>query len=274
MRRDERLKRAVRERYGRIARRGGSCCAAPGSSCCGPPGLSSAALGYSDDELRSLPSGADMGLGCGTPVAHASLRRGETVLDLGSGAGIDCFLAARRVGPKGRVIGVDMTPGMVARARAAARRGGYTNVEFKLGELERLPVPDSSVDAVISNCVINLVPDKARVFREAFRVLRPGGRLVVSDIVLRGELPECVRRSVRAHTSCIAGAVPEDEYLRLIRSAGFRRLRVLQERGISGDELVEGAGGFNEERLKVARALASLTVRAVRPRARRRQSVT
>ncbi|MEM4729328.1 MAG: arsenite methyltransferase [Thermoplasmata archaeon] len=272
--REERLKRAVRERYGRIARRGGSCCAATGPSCCGPPGPASAALGYSDDELRSLPPGTDMGLGCGTPVAHASLRRGETVLDLGSGAGIDCFLAARRVGSKGRVIGVDMTPEMVARARAAARRGGYANVEFRRGELERLPVEDGSVDVVISNCVINLVPDKARVFREAFRVLRPGGRLVVSDIVLRGELPEGVRRSVRAYTSCIAGAVPEDEYLALIESAGFRRVRVVEKRVLGNGEVAEGACGSDEERLKVARALASVTVRAVRPRARRRQSVT
>lgn len=230
------IKRAVRGRYGAIAVQGGSCCGG-GSSCCGaaegtdgvPQGTAAEALGYSREELSSVPQGAELGLGCGNPLALASLLEGETVLDLGCGAGFDCFLAAARVGDSGRVIGVDMTPEMLDRARDNARRGGYGNVEFRLGEIENLPVADASIDLLISNCVINLATDKPRVFREAFRALKPGGRLAISDIVLLGELPETLRASVSAYTGCVSGALPREEYLELIRRAGFERVAVERE---------------------------------------------
>ena len=170
-----------------------------------------------------------MGLGCGNPVALASLKKGETVLDLGSGAGFDCFLVADRVGKKGKVIGVDMTPEMLERARENARKGNYENVEFRLGEIENLPVADSSVDAVISNCVINLSPDKKRVFQEAFRALKPGGRLMVSDIVLLKELPEAIKNSIQAYVGCLAGATMKDEYLKTIKAAGFQKVKIVEE---------------------------------------------
>jgi SAM-dependent methyltransferase len=170
-----------------------------------------------------------MGLGCGNPLALASLRKGETVLDLGSGAGFDCFLAAKEVGSSGRVIGIDMTAEMVEKARQNASRGGYRNVEFRLGDIESLPVADGSVDVVISNCVINLAPDKEKVFREAFRTLRPGGRLWVSDLVLLRELPEAVKNSVEAYVGCISGAAMRDEYLRMIERAGFQEVRIAEE---------------------------------------------
>jgi SAM-dependent methyltransferase len=171
----EEIKKVVRERYGSVAREGGSCCS-PKNSCCGSTKVAdlSKRVGYSDEEIDSVPEGANLGLGCGNPVAIASLREGETVLDLGSGAGFDCFLASRRVGKDGKVIGVDMTPDMIDRARNNARKGNFANVEFRLGEIENLPAADNSVDVIISNCVINLAPDKSRVFKEAFRVIRPG----------------------------------------------------------------------------------------------------
>jgi arsenite methyltransferase len=221
----------VRDRYAGIARQGGSCCG-PESACCGggtTPEDASRRIGYSEEELRAVPEGANLGLGCGNPVAMASLAAGETVLDLGSGAGFDCFLAAREVGTGGRVIGVDMTPEMVKKARDNARRGGYGNVEFRLGEIERLPVADASVDAVISNCVINLSPAKERVFSEAYRVLRPGGRIMVSDIVLSGELPRAVAASLDAYAGCVAGAIRKEEYLRIMEAAGFRGVTVEAE---------------------------------------------
>jgi len=210
----EDIKKNVKETYGKIAKTEGSCCASSSlccstyTLCCGEAKSAvsgSKLVGYTDAELDTIPEGADLGLGCGNPVALASLKEGEVVLDLGSGAGIDCFLAANKVGQSGKVIGVDMTPEMLDRARENAIRGNYSNVEFRLGEIENLPVESGSVDVVISNCVINLSPDKRRVFDEAYRVLKPGGRLMVSDIVLDKELPESLRNSIEAYVSCVAG---------------------------------------------------------------------
>jgi len=228
---EKEIKKAVREGYAQIAKQGSSCCA-PTSSCCGGAAVAqdiSKKIGYTDEELKTVPEGANLGLGCGNPVALASLKKGETVLDLGSGAGFDCFLAVQKVGAKGKVIGVDMTPEMLDKARENARKGKYKNVEFRLGEIENLPVADSSVDVIISNCVINLSPDKGRVFAEAFRVLKPGGRLMVSDIVLLRELPEAMKNSVAAYVGCVSGAVMKAEYLRLIKKAGFKDVSILEE---------------------------------------------
>lgn len=199
---------------------------AASSSCCGGGAGGSDRLGYSGAELASVPSGADLGLGCGNPQAIAALRPGETVLDLGSGGGLDCFLAARRVGPSGKVIGVDMTPEMVSRARESARRAGVTGVEFRLGEIEHLPVADASVDVVLSNCVINLSPDQAQVYREAWRVLRPGGRLAIADVVQTAPLPEALRRDAAARSRCIAGAAAPARIEAWLRAAGFREIRI------------------------------------------------
>ena len=224
------IRKTVRERYAEIAGEKSSCCGA--DRACGAEGAAeriSGRIGYSETEMRSVPEGANLGLGCGNPTALASLRPGETVLDLGSGAGFDCFLASREVGPEGRVIGVDMTPEMVEKARGNARRGGYQNVEFRLGEIENLPVADGTVDAVISNCVINLSPEKRKVFDEAFRVLRPGGRLMISDLVLSKPLPDPVKESVSAYVGCVAGAMPRDEYLDTISAAGFRDVTIAEE---------------------------------------------
>jgi len=224
------VRKAVRERYGNIAKQSSPCCAPKASCCSGSVAQDiSKALGYSEEELQSVPEGANLGLGCGNPVALASLKKGETVLDLGSGAGFDCFLVANKVGKKGKVIGVDMTPEMLEKARENARRGEYKNVEFRLGEIENLPVADSSVDAVISNCVINLSTDKKRVFQEAFRALKPGGRLMVSDIVLLKELPDSIKGSVTAYVGCVAGASMKDDYLKDIKNAGFHKVKVLEE---------------------------------------------
>jgi SAM-dependent methyltransferase len=217
----------VRENY---AKRATSCKSGCGGTCCSESASSvSQAIGYSDDELRSIPEGADLGLGCGNPTALASLKKGEVVLDLGSGAGIDCFLAADKVGPTGRAIGVDMTPEMIERARDNARKEEANNVEFRLGEIEHLPVADASVDVIISNCVVNLSPDKPQVFREAYRALKRGGRLMVSDIVLRGELPKEIRESMEHYASCVAGASQIDDYLGAIRDAGFRDVTVVKD---------------------------------------------
>jgi len=227
---DTEIKKKVREGYARIATKKTSCCA-PTSSCCGGslPETISKSIGYSEAELGSVPDGADLGLGCGNPVALASLKEGETVLDLGSGAGFDCFLAANKVGKTGRVIGVDMTPEMLDKARQNARKGKYGNVEFRRGEIEKLPVEDNYVDVIISNCVINLSPDKLAVFREAFRVLKPGGRLMVSDIVLLAELPDFIKESVAAYVGCLSGAMLKDDYLDAVKSAGFKDIKVIEE---------------------------------------------
>jgi arsenite methyltransferase len=227
---DDEIKKTVREGYARVAKQSSSCCASSASCCGGSVAQDiSRAIGYSEEELSSVPEGANLGLGCGNPVALSSLKKGETVLDLGSGAGFDCFLAADRVGKRGKVIGVDMTPEMLEKARENTREGNYNNVEFRLGEIENLPVADSSVDAVISNCVINLSPDKKRVFREAFRTLKPGGRLMVSDIVLLKELPEALRNSVQAYVGCLAGAMMKEDYMKSIKAAGFRKVKIIEE---------------------------------------------
>jgi ubiquinone/menaquinone biosynthesis C-methylase UbiE len=229
----EEIKKAVKDRYAEIAAGGRNCCAP--TSCCGmTPEVNvvqgiSRSIGYSDQQIQSVPMGSNLGLGCGNPTALAALNPGETVLDLGSGAGFDAFLAAQAVGETGAVIGVDMTPEMIEKARRNSDEGGYKNVEFRLGEIEELPIANESVDVVISNCVINLAPDKGKVFREVFRVLQSGGRLMVSDIVLLKELPEFIQNSVRALTGCIAGALKKEDYLEAIRSAGFRDVRIVGE---------------------------------------------
>ncbi|UCC59458.1 MAG: arsenite methyltransferase [Dehalococcoidia bacterium] len=229
---DDEIRKAVREGYATIARQSGGSCCGPSNPCCDSASLAqniSQSIGYTEEELNAVPDGANLGLGCGNPVALASLREGETVLDLGSGAGLDCFLAANSVGERGWVIGVDMTPEMLEKARENARKADYRNVEFRLGEIENLPVADGSVDVVISNCVINLSPDKRRVFAETFRVLKPGGRLMVSDIVLQKQLPDFILNSIEAYVGCVAGAMMRDDYLGRIEAAGFRDVEVLDE---------------------------------------------
>lgn len=272
------IKAAVRERYGSIVSLGGSCCgpaAAGSSNGCGCGGAApTLAIGYDLEDLDGAPDGANLGLGCGNPVALASLRPGEVVLDLGSGAGFDAFLAARRVGSEGRVIGVDMTPEMLAKARGLAAQHGYRNVEFRQGDIEELPVEDGSVDAIISNCVINLATDKARVFREAFRVLRPGGRLMVSDLVLLKPLPEAMKQNMDAYAACLAGALPKAEYLAAIHSAGFPHAEVVSESGFDFGEPTPGqvqAAQAIDPKLTIhdlriaAASVASIKVSAVKP---------
>lgn len=225
---DEEIKEEVRRAYARVATapRRSSCC--DSSSSCGPSSLAEA-LGYDVDHMPA--SVTESFAGCGNPTALASLQEGEVVLDLGSGAGLDAFLAAEKVGETGLVIGVDMTQEMIQKARDNAIKLGVSNVEFRFGDIENLPVEDASVDVIISNCVINLAPDKAKVFREAFRVLRPGGRLLVSDIVLKDELPEETRESIRSYTGCVGGAIPEGEYLQLLRDVGFDKVEVIGRSG-------------------------------------------
>lgn len=223
-RKDE-IRQVVREHYGKVAEEGSGC--GCGVGCCGTNPTTSLALGYSSSDLEAVPEGANLGLGCGNPPAIAALRPGEDVLDLGSGGGFDCFLAAKQVGPGGRVIGVDMTPEMVTRARANAKRLGTPNVEFRLGEIEHLPLADASVDVVLSNCVVNLSPDKPAVFREVYRVLRPGGRIALSDVVATAPLPPDIAERVAAYTACVAGAAPVDDLREWLGEAGFSEVSVL-----------------------------------------------
>ncbi len=236
---DTDIKQAVRERYAEHATKATSCCGpgAASNSCATDTKL--LAIGYDEADLAEIPDGADLGLGCGNPLAMLDLAEGETVLDLGSGGGVDCFLAAKRVGPTGRVIGVDMTPEMLARARRNAAEGGYKNVEFRLGEIEHLPVADASVDAIISNCVVNLVPDKAQVFADMARVLKPGGRVSVSDIVLVGEIPLQIRDSVEAYVGCLAGAIQRDDYIRMLQEAGLADVRITEERSFTLEDVAD-----------------------------------
>ncbi len=229
---DERhIREAVKESYAKTVKQDGSCGCSRKAGDAKAEYIRSAgkAVGYSERELKSIPEGANLGLGCGNPVALAVLKKGDVVLDLGSGAGFDCFLASNIVGERGRVIGVDMTPEMVERAKANAQKNGYHNVDFRLGEIEKLPVESSSVDVIISNCVINLSTDKPGVFQEAWRVLKPGGRLMVSDIVLLEDLPAFLSGSVEAYVRCIAGAVHKEAYLDAIKEAGFEEMSVVGE---------------------------------------------
>jgi SAM-dependent methyltransferase len=229
------VRKSVREHYGKVAT-GDNGCGCTSACCSGKPGEAfekgrdvaamSQALGYSAEETSTAPEGANLGLGCGNPVALASLRPGQTVLDLGSGAGFDAFLAAKAVGPTGHVIGVDMTPEMITQARRNKAKGDYGNVEFRLGEIESLPVADNTVDVILSNCVINLSPDKARVFHEAFRVLKSGGRLAISDIVATAPMPENVRKDLELYASCAAGTVPVEDVKAMLLAAGFVEVRV------------------------------------------------
>ncbi len=272
----ERIRRTVREGYRQIARGEGFCCG-PGSGCCGGDASAvevSRSVGYGAEEIATVSDGANLGLGCGNPVALASLQPGEVVLDLGCGAGFDCFLPAQWVGKDGRVIGVDMTPEMIERARANARKGNYSNVEFRLGEIEHLPIADGSVDVVISNCVINLSPEKEQVFREVFQVLKPGGRLMVADIVLNAELPSVIRKSVTGYVGCISGAVLKTTYLNAISAAGFVDIRVMRESGFplnfaENDAtvrmIIQDAKISMEELRRVADSVLSVSVFARKP---------
>ena len=247
------VRTAVRDTYTKAAEG----YAAPG--CCGPNPNASLELGYAPADLAAVPEGANLGLGCGNPQAIAALQADETVLDLGSGGGFDCFLAAKQVGPGGRVLGVDMTPAMVTKARANAARIGASNVEFRLGEIEHLPVTDASVDVILSNCVINLSPDKDAVFREAFRVLRPGGRLAISDVVAVAAIPDEVRGRLEAFTGCIAGAASVDELTRILHESGFVDVRVVLRPEASAciGDWMPGTGAENY--------IASATIEARKP---------
>jgi len=263
----------VRERYGAFAIAGTSCCGpAQVTSCCGSAGDVATKLGYDSVDLELLPDGANLGLGCGAPLEHLDLKVGETVVDLGSGAGIDALIAARKVGPEGSVIGVDMTPEMLAAARKNAEASGAEQVDFRLGRLEDLPVDDASVDAVTSNCVINLVPDKSKVFDEIARILRPGGRLVVSDIVLDGELPAAIRDNVLAYVGCVAGAERRERYFEMLEDAGLGEVEVLKD--VDFLEMTEkaspAAGVSIMEQAGIDRAEVTGIVRSVTYRARKR----
>ncbi|MFX1378581.1 MAG: arsenite methyltransferase [Promethearchaeota archaeon] len=297
---DEKIRKMVREEYGKVAsrRRVSSCCgpssekeliipeSCSSESCGGAIRIPaekldgflekySTQLGYNEEDLKSIPDGANLALGCGNPTAHALIQEGETILDLGSGGGLDCFIASKKVGKTGKVIGVDMTPSMIDRARENARNGNYDNVEFRLGEIEHLPVADNSIDLIISNCVINLAPNKESVFREAFRVLKPGGRIMVSDIVLLKELPDVVRKNVQAYVGCIGGAIMKDKYIEAIENAGFIDVEIVDQSNFSttefllNDENIKEALGDQIEKVKKIDQLdldsTSIKVKAIKP---------
>jgi len=260
----DKIRQVVRINYGKVAQAGNSGCC-PTSSCCSPGGASSAdvvskQLGYSKHEVSAVPEGANMGLGCGNPQAIASLQPGETVLDLGSGGGFDCFLAARAVGETGWVIGVDMTPEMVSKARENAVNAGFNNVEFRLGEIEHLPVADKSVDVIISNCVINLSPEKHKVFDDAFRVLKPGGRLAVSDVVATSELPQEVKNDLALYAGCMAGASLISEVEAMLKKSGFSHIRI-QPKDESREFIRTWAPGRHVEEYVVSATIAAVKSR-------------
>lgn len=272
----QKIKRIVRQGYAGIAEQSSSCCSKRASCCQNVDRAEhvSKKIGYSEADLKSVPEGSNLGLGCGNPVAISSLKLGETVLDLGAGAGFDCFLAAKKVGDKGKVIGVDMTPEMIEKAKRNARKGKYKNVEFRLGEIENLPIEDNSIDIVISNCVINLSQNKERVFREAFRVLKPGGRLVVSDIVLLKELPNFIMDNNEAYVGCLAGAVMKDEYMDFIKKEGFHQAEIVDESyfpvGLQKDDpttaaIIKDSRISPKEIKKIGTSVVSIKVSATKP---------
>jgi arsenite methyltransferase len=271
----EKIKEYVKQRYGGIAKQSSSCCSVE-TACCQPDTAEriSRRIGYGEEELQAVPEGANLGLGCGNPVAIASLKPGETVLDLGSGAGFDCFLAANKVGKSGKVIGVDMTAEMIEKAKKNTQAQQYENVEFRQGEIENLPLDNESVDVIISNCVINLSPDKPRVFKEAFRVLKPGGRFMVADIVLTKDLPDSIKNSVEAYVGCIGGAVLKDEYLKAIIDSGFEDVQIIDAVPFSLDAVVydPGAESFldslnlsKEDARAIAHTIESIQVFGKKP---------
>jgi len=255
------IRQAVREQYSKAAE--GDSCGCNPSSCCGTSNTSfeilSQGMGYSEHETSSVPEGANLGLGCGNPQAIANLKAGETVLDLGSGAGFDGFLAAKQVGNNGHVIGVDMTPSMISKARINAEKGKFENIEFRLGEIENLPVANSTVDVIISNCVINLSPDKQKVFNECYRVLKTGGRLAISDVVAFAELPEEIKKDLTLYTGCMAGASQINEVKEMLRNAGFKMVRVTPK-DESKKFISEWAPGTN-----VTDYVVSANIEAVKP---------
>lgn len=263
---NDEIRSAVRENYGKVAASGSPGCGCSSSSCCGTPNDVTAAdislgLGYSGEDVTAVPEGANMGLGCGNPQAIASLQQGETVLDLGSGGGFDCFLAARAVGDKGLVIGVDMTPEMISKSRRSAEKAGLRNVDFRLGELENLPVANGIVDVIISNCVINLSPEKESVFREAFRVLKPGGRLAISDIVATAELPDDLKKDMAFYTGCIAGASSIQALESMLHRNNFENIQI-KPKAESRTFIRDWMPGS-----KIEDYVVSATIEAVKPQA-------
>ena len=260
---NQKIREVVREKYGEIAKKGEQGCGCSTvTGCCGDiPSTTtlSKALGYSTQDLNQIPTEANLGLGCGNPVAIASLKPGEVVLDLGSGGGLDCFLAAKQVGETGLVIGVDMTPEMVSKARQNAVKSGYKNVEFRLGEIENLPAADNSIDVIISNCVINLSPEKKKVFQESFRVLKPGGRLSVSDIVATAPLPEDIQKDLALYVGCVSGAAQIAELEQILKAAGFESIKI-KPKEESRELIKEWA-----HQSKVADYVVSATIEARKP---------
>ncbi len=271
----EDIKEVIKKEYGEIAKQKKSCCNLA-NSCCGNIKTAknvSKRIGYTDNDISTVPKGANLGLGCGNPIALASLKEGEVVLDLGSGAGFDTFLAANKVGDNGKVIGIDITPEMIEKARENAEKGKYKNVEFRLGEINNLPVADSLIDVVISNCVINLVPDKKRVFKETFRVLKSVGRLMVSDIVLLKKLPYEIINSIEAYIGCVSGAIMKDEYIKAIEESGFEEIRIISESAFSVDlianreiinSVTEGKRRIMNEKIKDS--VVSISIFGIKPK--------
>lgn len=257
----EKVKEYVRDRYGKIAKENSSCCTTEKTSCCDSKSIDelSEKMGYSLKEITDTPDGSNMGLGCGNPISRAGIKKGDIVLDLGCGGGFDCFLASKQVGKEGKVIGVDMTAEMISKARSNAEKAGYTNIEFRLGEIENLPIADGIADVIISNCVINLSPDKKKVYEEAFRVLKPGGRISISDIVAIAEMPNEVRSDLALYAGCVAGAITIDELKSILKESGFKDIRITardESRELINDWVPSGS---------VEDYVASAIIEAVKP---------